>query len=322
MSQPSLIIADTVLRIDAYLAGTTGQSRSLIQRLLREGSITVNGKNVKPNYLLNPGDEIKMIYPKPRQTDVVPEEIPLDILYQDSDLAIINKPQGMVVHPSPGHASGTLVNGLLYAVKDLSGIGGELRPGIVHRIDRMTSGLLVVAKNDATHRALSDQFRDHSAHRSYIAIIMGNLKEDDGKVDAPIGRHPNDRKKMAVVDKGRAAITHWRVLKRFGEYTLLQLTLETGRTHQIRVHMAYQKHPLAGDEVYGCGKRQLGLEGQALHGYRLSFEHPGTGERMLFYAPVPTYFYNALCRAGETGSAETLDETLKTLDSTGKADES
>jgi len=216
-----------------------------------------------------------------------------------------------VVHPAPGHASGTLVNALLFHISDLSGIGGELRPGIVHRIDRMTSGLLVVAKNDAAHRALSEQFRTHAAHRSYIALVDGTVRGDEGTVDAPIARHPVDRKRMAVRPGGREAVTHWRVIDRLDRYTLLRLELTTGRTHQIRVHMASIGHPVTGDDVYGREKRPFGLEGQALHGYRLTFRHPKDGRTLVFYAPIPEYFRDALRRAGETMGGDELMELLK-----------
>lgn len=312
--------ADRALRVDAYLAEETDLSRSQVQRLIREGSATVNGEPVKPNCLLRIGDAVQLTVPAPKPASAAPEDIPLHIVYEDGDLAVIDKPQGMVVHPAPGHDSGTLVNALLYAMEDLSGVGGELRPGIVHRIDRMTSGLLVVAKNDAAHRGLSEQFKDHSANRAYIAIAEGNFSEDTGTVDAPVGRHPTDRKRMAVAANGREAVTHWRVLERFGAFTLLQLTLETGRTHQIRVHMAHLKHPLAGDDIYGPAKQKLGLAGQALHGYRLRFVHPGTGEPMVFYAPMPDYFLAALKKLGYDGTV--LDARLKEWDlpETGRKD--
>ncbi|MPM30992.1 Ribosomal large subunit pseudouridine synthase D [bioreactor metagenome] len=282
--------------------------------MIRDGAIQLNGKPAKPNALTQTGDCVEIAYPDPVETDVEAENIPLEILFEDANLLVLNKPQGMVVHPAPGHLSGTLVNALLYHIRDLSGIGGELRPGIVHRIDRMTSGLLVVAKNDAAHRALSNQFRDHTAHRSYAALVDGNIKADAGKVDAPIARHPVDRKRMAIVPGGRDAITHWRVAARYGQYTLLQLDLETGRTHQIRVHLASLQHPVTGDVVYGREKQPFGLVGQALHGYRLTFVHPKTGERMTFYAPLPDYFLQALKKAGEPGSGEYILNLLKELE--------
>ena len=282
--------------------------------MIREGAILLNGKAVKPNAETAAGDSIDITYPEPVMTDVRPENIPLNIVYEDANLLVIDKPQGMVVHPAPGHEGGTLVNALLYHIRDLSGIGGELRPGIVHRIDRMTSGLIVVAKNDAAHRSLSDQFRDHSAHRSYAALADGMIRQDAGTIDANIARHPVDRKRMTVDARGRDAITHWRVAARYGQYTLLQIELETGRTHQIRVHLASMQHPIAGDDVYGRQKRPFGLEGQALHGYRLSFRHPASGQQMVFYAPLPDYFMQALKKAGEKESAEAILDRLKYLE--------
>lgn len=314
MPEPEIVISDRTLRLDALVAAKTELSRTQAQRLIREGSITLNGETVKPNATANAGDKIEICYPEPETTDVVPEDIPLDVCYEDKDLLVVDKPQGMVVHPAPGHADGTLVNALLYRVGDLSGIGGELRPGIVHRIDRMTSGLLVVAKNDFAHRALSDQFRVHTARRSYAAIADGNFKEDSGTIDAPIARHPIDRKKMAIVTGGREAVTHWRVAERYGTYTLLQIELETGRTHQIRVHLMSIGHPVTGDDVYGSAKRKLGLDGQALHGYRLTFVHPRTKESMAFYAPLPDYFSKALRIAGEHRDAGDVLEELKKLE--------
>lgn len=315
MPEQESIVCGASGRLDSFVAGETELSRTQSQRMIREGTILLNGKRVKPNAVVAQGDIVDITYPDPVSTDVVPENIPLDIVYEDEDLVVINKPQGMVVHPSAGHASGTLVNALLYHIQDLSGIGGELRPGIVHRIDRMTSGLLVVAKNDAAHRALSDQFRDHSAHRSYAALVTGNLREDSGKIDAPLARHPVDRKKMAIVTGGREAVTHWRVAARYGQYTLLQIELETGRTHQIRVHLASIQHPVAGDEIYRRDKKPFGLQGQALHGYRLTFRHPRSGEPMVFYVPLPDYFIIALNKAGEQEEAELVLARLQTLQS-------
>lgn len=293
-------------RIDAYLAETTEYSRSRIQNLLKNGCITVNGKVPKSNYVLRAGETVLIEPPEPEPLDVVAQEIPLDIVYEDEDLCVINKPQGMVVHPAPGHADGTLVNALLYHLGDLSSIGGIQRPGIVHRIDKLTSGLLVVAKNDLVHQSLSEQFRDHSAGREYLTIASGNFREDTGTIDAPIGRHPTERKRMAIVSNGREAITHWKVVERFGTYTLLKITLETGRTHQIRVHLASEHHPVAGDTVYGSKKPQLGLKGQALHGFRLHFFHPTRKEPMTFTVPLPDYFVSALHKLGWTGSADDI----------------
>lgn len=295
-----LLIAETEApRIDAYLAASTELSRSRLQKLIKDGAVERNGKPCKANAEVKPGDAIRLHIPE-ESGDVLPkpENIPLDVIYEDEDLAVINKPKGMVVHPAPGNPSGTLVNALLYRFQTLSGTGGGTRPGIVHRIDRFTSGLLVVAKNDAAHETLARQFAMHTAHREYMCIVHGNLKEDSGAVDAPIGRHKTDRKRMAVTEDGRRAVTHWRVLERFGTETLLDVSLETGRTHQIRVHMAYIKHPIVGDEVYGSAAPKLGLNGQALHGYRLTFAHPKTGETMTFTAPLPEDFLTALRRLG------------------------
>ncbi len=295
-----LLIAETeASRIDAYLAANTDLTRSKIQKLIKDGAVALNGKACKASSAVCAGDSIRILVP---ETDgdrlPEPENIPLDVVYEDDDLAVISKPKGMVVHPAPGNPSGTLVNALLYRFQTLSGAGGEIRPGIVHRIDRMTSGLLVVAKNDFAHEALARQFADHTAHREYLCLVHGNLKEDSGTVDAPIGRHKTDRKRMAVTEDGRRAVTHWHVLERFGTETLLDVRLETGRTHQIRVHMAYIKHPILGDEVYGSPAPKLGLNGQALHGYRLTFSHPRTGETMSFTAPLPDDFITAIVRLG------------------------
>lgn len=295
-----LLIAETeASRIDAYLAANTDLTRSKIQKLIKDGAVALNGKACKASSAVCAGDSIRILVPE-TDGDLLPEpeNIPLDVVYEDDDLAVINKPKGMVVHPAPGNPSGTLVNALLYRFQTLSGAGGEIRPGIVHRIDRMTSGLLVVAKSDFAHEALARQFADHTAHREYLCLVHGNLKEDSGTVDAPIGRHKTDRKRMAVTEDGRRAVTHWHVLERFGTETLLDVRLETGRTHQIRVHMAYIKHPILGDEVYGSPAPKLGLNGQALHGYRLTFSHPRTGETMSFTAPLPDDFTTAIVRLG------------------------
>lgn len=298
MNEQTHLTAESAGRLDAYISERTELTRNAVQRLIREGAVTVNGKVEKPGHSLSVGDRIAVNLPEPKPARVIAQDIPLSIIYEDADLAVVDKPQGMVVHPAPGHEADTLVNGLLYRLSDLSGVGGELRPGIVHRIDRMTSGLLVVAKNDRTHAVLSSQFQDHSARRSYVAIAEGNFREDSGTVCAPIGRHPVDRKRMAVVDAGREAITHFTVVERLNGCTLLKLELETGRTHQIRVHMAHIKHPLAGDVVYGRAKPLFGLAGQALHGYELILTHPTTEVNMRFYAPIPDYFLHALQKAG------------------------
>ena len=304
MAEQIRIISDTAgIRLDAFLADETEYSRSRIQKLIETGNVITNGKLVKASYTVQDGDCITIHVPEVMDLSVQPENIPLDIIYDDESLCVVNKPQGMVVHPAPGHESGTLVNALMYHIKDLSSVGGVKRPGIVHRIDKMTSGLLVIAKNDSVHQALSEQFRSHSAGRQYICLVDGNIKDDLGTVDQPIGRSLKDRKKMAVVSDGRNAVTHWEVLERFKTNTLLRVRLETGRTHQIRVHMAYIHHPVTGDDVYGQNKKQLGLEGQALHGYHLHFEHPVTGRKMVFETPVPDYFIDALRKLGWSGSA-------------------
>lgn len=277
-------------RLDVFCARKCTQTRSYMQKVISSGRVTVNGIAEKSNYRLKPGDIVEAGIPETEQTDIKPQNIPIDIVYQDGDIAVIDKPKGMVVHPAPGNPDETLVNAIMYHIRDLSGIGGEFRPGIVHRIDKLTSGLIVIAKNDEAHRNLSDQFRYHTAKRTYLAIVEGNLKEDEGTVDAPIGRHPTDRKRMAVVPGGRKAVTHWRVLERFGQYTLIEAKLETGRTHQIRVHMSYIKHPLAGDTVYGASRQKLHLEGQALHAAKLELIHPRTDVKMEFNSDLPEYF--------------------------------
>ncbi|OQB25157.1 MAG: Ribosomal large subunit pseudouridine synthase D [Firmicutes bacterium ADurb.Bin182] len=277
-------------RLDVFCARACSETRSYMQRVVASGNVYVNERTEKSNYRLKKGDNIRIMMPEPEKSEVEPQNIPLEVLYQDDDIAVIDKPKGMVVHPAPGNPDRTLVNAIMYHVRDLSGIGGEMRPGIVHRIDKMTSGLIVIAKNDKAHRSLSEQFKRHTAKRTYLAIVEGNIKEDEGTVDAPVGRHPVDRKRMAVVGGGRSAVTHWRVLERFGRYTLIEASLETGRTHQIRVHMAHIKHPLAGDTVYGASKPKLNLDGQALHAIKLELIHPGTGRKVEFTSDLPDYF--------------------------------
>ena len=271
-------------------------SRSYLQKLIKNGNVLVKDICVKPNYRLNAEDEIQVRIPDDVSLDIQPENIPLDILYEDEDLLVINKPKGMVVHPAAGHYSGTLVNALLYHCDgQLSGINGVLRPGIVHRIDRDTTGSLLVCKNDMAHRALAEQLKEHSINRRYRAIVWGNLKDDEGTVDAPIGRHPVDRKKMAINrQNGKNAVTHYTVLQRFSKFTYIECRLETGRTHQIRVHMASIGHPLLGDEVYGPGKSPYTLEGQCLHAMTLGFVHPRTGEYVECTAPLLPYFDHLL----------------------------
>ena len=285
------------VRIDKYLAEQLPDiTRSYLQKLLKDGSVQMNGKPVKASTKTAAGAVIELTIPEPEEPEILPEDIPLDILYEDSDVILINKPKDMVVHPAAGHYTGTLVNALMYHCKgDLSGINGVLRPGIVHRIDKDTTGVLIVCKNDKAHNALAEQLKEHSITRKYRAIVCGNLKEDEGTVDAPLGRHPQDRKKMAIVRTGgKRAVTHYRVLERFGNYTYIECQLETGRTHQIRVHMASLGHPLLGDEAYGRVKSPFKLEGQTLHAMVLGFIHPTTGEYMEFEAPLPEYFEKLL----------------------------
>lgn len=287
-------------RADLFLSrGLEGLSRAAAQRLLEEGAVTLNGGPARKNDKLHPGDRLEVLLPAPAEAEVLPQDIPLDVVYEDGDVIVVNKPVGMVVHPAPGHPDGTLVNALLYHCdKSLSGIGGQLRPGIVHRIDRDTSGLIIAAKNDAAHLSLSAQLQDHTLYREYEAVAVGKLKEDEGRIDAPIGRHRTDRKRMAIDPAGRAAVTHWRVLARYPGYTHVQCRLETGRTHQIRVHLASVGHPVLGDTVYGLKKPFPGLAGQCLHARRLSFLHPRTGERVTLECPLPPYFTQVLTKLG------------------------
>jgi 23S rRNA pseudouridine1911/1915/1917 synthase len=286
---------DSGQRLDQYLAVRLPQfSRNHFQNLIRDGMVSVNDKPAKSNHRIKSEDRIWIVIPPPKETEIIPERIELDIVYEDSDIAVINKPQGMVVHPAVGNYTGTLVNALLYHCGELSGINGEIRPGIVHRIDKDTSGLLVIAKNDFAHRILAEQIQKKEVSRIYLAIAEGNIKQDSGIIHAPIGRNPIDRKKMAVVAGGRNAVTHYRVLERFGEYTYLELKLETGRTHQIRVHLSHIGHPITGDPVYGRHHQRFNLAGQALHAARLILTHPRTGEQMEFAAPLPGYFEKLL----------------------------
>ncbi len=277
------------IRIDKFLADALPEdiSRTQVQQWIKGGAVQVNGSSVKPNYKLQPEDAVVLDVPEAEEAAIVPEAIPLEVLYEDADVIVINKPRGMVVHPAPGHTSGTVVNALLAHCRDLSGINGVMRPGIVHRIDKDTSGLLMAAKNDLAHLSLSKQLKDHSVIRKYIALVHGRVPHDQGTVDAPIGRDPNHRKQFMVTShNSKHAVTHFAVLERMGSYTLLELKLETGRTHQIRVHMKYIGHPLVGDPVYSSSKR-AGIEGQALHAAVLGFVHPRTGRQLVFEAPLP-----------------------------------
>ncbi|PRT71245.1 RluA family pseudouridine synthase [Streptococcus anginosus] len=281
------------VRLDKAVADLTPLSRSLANEQIKNGQILVNGQVKKAKYAVKAGDVITYELPEPEALEYVAENLPLDIVYQDEDVAVVNKAQGMVVHPSAGHTSGTLVNALMYHIKDLSGINGVLRPGIVHRIDKDTSGLLMIAKNDDAHIKLAEELKDKKSLRKYWAIVHGNLPNDRGVIEAPIGRSEKDRKKQAVTAKGKPAVTRFHVLERFGNYTLVELQLETGRTHQIRVHMAYIGHPVAGDEVYGPRKTLKG-HGQFLHARTLGFTHPKTGEVMEFTAEAPAIFQETL----------------------------
>ena len=284
---------DVGTRIDVFLAENMEDlSRSGVQKLIDEGMITLNGGKTKANYKLREKDIIDVTVPEVKEVEILPEDIPLDILYEDADVIVVNKPQGMVVHPAPGHTSGTLVNALMsHCGDDLSGINGEKRPGIVHRIDKDTSGVLMIAKNDMAHQSLAAQLAEHSITRKYNAVVYNGFNEDEGTVNEPIGRNPQDRKKMAVTQKhSRHAVTHYRVIERMEKFTLIEAQLETGRTHQIRVHMTYIGHPLLGDPVYGPKKQPVSLEGQALHARVLGFIHPRTGEYMEFEAPLPPHF--------------------------------
>lgn len=283
-------------RLDAYLADTLEElTRSAAANLIEAGAVLVDGKAAAKSLKIAGGENVEVTLPEPEPIDAAAQDIPLDVVYEDSDVIVVNKPSGMVVHPAPGHADGTLVNALLYHCgESLSGIGGALRPGIVHRIDRDTSGLIIAAKNDAAHQSLTAQLSDHTLGRTYECIVTGNLREDSGTVDAPIARHPTDRKKMAVVSGGRNAVTHWEVIARYPGYTHVRCRLETGRTHQIRVHMAYLGHPILGDTVYGSKKEVPGLTGQCLHAVGLQFIHPRTGELVRLSCPLPEEFTKML----------------------------
>jgi len=291
-------------RLDAFLARCAENlTRSAAQKLIEEGQVTRNGKPGKKNDKLNMGDAVEYTIPEPKEVDIRPTEMALEIVYEDEDVLVINKPKGLVVHPAAGHQDDTLVNGLLYAMGDsLSGINGELRPGIVHRIDKDTSGLLAVAKNDLAHTMLASQLKDHSMHRVYDAIVCGSFREDSGTVDAPIGRHPSDRKKMCVIQRNsKEAVTHWEVVRRYRGYTHIRCKLETGRTHQIRVHMAHIGHPILGDTVYGHKRAELGLDSQCLHAGTLCFSHPRDGRPVMVFAPLPDYFTKVIEKLEKMG---------------------
>ncbi|MCL2592635.1 MAG: RluA family pseudouridine synthase [Defluviitaleaceae bacterium] len=285
------------IRIDVFISERIEKSRSFVQKIIDNGEVLVNEKVVKSNYKLRLDDALNITLPEPEILEIQPENIPLDIVFEDDDLIVINKPQGMVVHPAAGHFSGTLVNAIMYHCRqNLSGINGVLRPGIVHRIDKDTSGLIVVAKNDNSHNYLSEQFAIHSIKRTYNAIVFGNMKTEELTVDKPIARHPKDRKKMAITKDGKRAVTHIKVIENFGKYTLIEANLETGRTHQIRVHLSSIFHSVLGDMVYGPEKQPFKLTGQTLHAKTLGFVHPTTKEYMLFESKLPEYFKNTISK--------------------------
>jgi len=295
-----LIVEESGQRIDKYIAEKQELSRVTVQRLIEEGNILVNGKKAKPSYAVQVGDEVIIQMPEAKETDLKPQDIPLDIIYEDSDIIVVNKAKGMVVHPAVGNPDGTLVNAIMAHCKgNLSGIGGELRPGIVHRLDKDTSGLLIIAKNDKAHLRISEQIQNRQVKKTYLALVKGIVPENEATIKMPIGRSTKDRKKMAVTLKGKEAITHFKVLERFEKYTYLEVNIETGRTHQIRVHMAEIGHPVVGDMVYSNGKNEFNIEGQMLHAYRLEFKHPITEKEMCLEAHLPEYFKNILLKLKE-----------------------
>lgn len=299
ISRETLVVLEDMEgeRLDSFVAEVlVDLSRSTVQNLIKAGQVRVDGKKVRPSYRVGQGQQVEVELPVPQPVEITPENIPLTIIYQDQDLAVIDKPKGMVVHPAHGNWEHTLVNALLYHIKDLSGINGELRPGIVHRLDKDTSGVMVVAKNDVAHRGLAEQIKEHHIKREYIALVHGVIKENLGTIDAPIGRSKLDRKKMAVVKNGRPALSNYEVLRRFGNYSLLRVSLMTGRTHQIRVHFAHIKHAVVGDPLYGSAKKHFGLDSQALHAQLLGFHHPRTGDYMEFTSPLPSYFVEIITR--------------------------
>lgn len=294
------------MRLDVLLAGRFGEmSRSHLQKLIVDGLVIVNGKTIKANYKIQIDDTINVTFPEAKPVEIVAENIPLDIIYEDTDIIVVNKPRGMVVHPAVGNYQGTLVNALLDHCQDLSGINGEIRPGIVHRLDKDTSGVMVVAKNDYAHLNLAEQIKNRTASRKYLAIVHGNIAEEQGIINAPLGRHASDRKKMAVsFSNSKEAITRFRVIERFVNFTLVECKLQTGRTHQIRVHMQYIGHPVVGDPKYGPEKKQFAIKGQALHSAELSLKHPVTGESMLFTTPLPADMTNILKKLQATRRKE------------------
>ncbi len=301
MTEKTFVVPQGVApeRIDKYISLVCEEmTRSYVQRLIEEGKVVCNGKKIRTCLKVGPLDEITVTVPPPQELEVEPEDIPLDIVFEDEELMVINKPKGMVVHPAAGNESGTLVNAVLFHAKGkLSGINGVIRPGIVHRLDKDTSGLIVVAKTNEAHLSLAEQIKEKTCRRVYVCLVRGNLREDEGTVDAPIGRHPTQRKKMCVTQKNsRSAVTHYRVLERFGEYTFVECQLETGRTHQIRVHMQHIGHPVIGDEVYSGGKNPFGLHTQALHAVQIGFVHPILGKEMSFSCPIPDYMETILER--------------------------
>lgn len=290
-----MIVEESGQRIDKYIAEKQELSRVAVQRLIEEENILVNGKPTKPSYIIQNGDEVTIQMPEVKETDLKPQELPLDIVYEDDDIIVVNKAKGMVVHPAVGNPDGTLVNAIMAHCKgNLSGIGGELRPGIVHRLDKDTSGLLIIAKNDKAHLAMSEQIQNREVKKTYLALVKGAVPENEATIKMPIGRSTKDRKKMAVTSKGKEAITHFKVLERFEKYTYLEVNIETGRTHQIRVHMAEIGHPVVGDMIYSNGKNEFNIEGQMLHAHRLEFKHPITGKAMCLEAPLPKYFASIL----------------------------
>jgi len=289
-------------RLDVFVAENMEQlSRSAVQNLIKTGKVLVNGERAKASYHLREGEAVEVEVPEAQAVSIEPQNIPLDIIYQDEDLAVVDKPKGLVVHPAHGNWDNTMVNALLFHINDLSGINGELRPGIVHRLDKDTSGVMVVAKNDSAHRSLAEQIRVHSIRREYIALVHGVIKENLGTIDAPIGRSKLDRKKMAVTKDGRPAVSHYEVLQRFANYCLVKVSLMTGRTHQIRVHFAYIKHPVVGDPLYGSSKKHFDLDSQALHAHLLGFNHPRSGEYMEFSSSLPSYFERVLTELSRSG---------------------